>query len=84
MSSPCIDKYYLVFLLGIIEYDFGLGVDGDGLAAIAITKLQGELVKDGREISVESKGKHDKSVSKKAAALRSYEKTRGKNSGFLE
>ncbi|KAJ6386719.1 hypothetical protein OIU78_016619 [Salix suchowensis] len=56
-----------------------LGVDGDGLAAIAITKLQGELVKDGREISVESKGKHDKSVSKKAAALRSYEKTREKS-----
>uniref|UniRef100_A0A6N2L516 Clp R domain-containing protein n=1 Tax=Salix viminalis TaxID=40686 RepID=A0A6N2L516_SALVM len=38
-----------------------------------------ELVKDGREISVESKGKHDKSVSKKAAALRSYEKTREKS-----
>ncbi|KAJ6375253.1 hypothetical protein OIU77_000269 [Salix suchowensis] len=56
-----------------------LGVDGDGLAAIAITKLQGELVKDGREISVESKGKHDKSVSKKAAALRSNEKTREKS-----
>ncbi|KAJ6294408.1 hypothetical protein OIU76_022476 [Salix suchowensis] len=33
------------------------GVDGDHLAAIAVTKLQGELVKDGREPSVESKGK---------------------------
>jgi ATP-dependent Clp protease ATP-binding subunit ClpC len=54
------------------------------LAAIAVTKLQGELVKDGREPSVESKGKHGKSVSKRAAALRSYEKTKGKNSGFLE
>ncbi|KAI9381462.1 hypothetical protein POPTR_015G110000v4 [Populus trichocarpa] len=43
------------------------GVDGDHLAAIAVTKLQGELVKDGREPSVESKGKREKSFSKKAA-----------------
>jgi len=84
MSSACIDEHYLVFLVGIIDFDFRLGVDGDALAAIAITKLQGELVKDGREPSVESKGKHGKSVSKRAAALRSYEKTKGKNSGFLE
>ena len=84
ISSACIGEHYLVFLMGIIECDFRLGVDGDGLAAIAITKLQGELVKDGREPSVESKGKHGKSVSKRAAALRSYEKTRGKNSRFLE
>ncbi|CAK7336888.1 unnamed protein product [Dovyalis caffra] len=57
-----------------------LGADGDHLAAIAVTKLQGELVKDGREAPVESEGKHDKSVSKKAAALRYSEKSRGKNS----
>ncbi|KAJ6875950.1 chaperone protein ClpD [Populus alba x Populus x berolinensis] len=43
------------------------GVDGDHMAAIAVTKLQGELVKDGREPSVESKGKREKSFSKKAA-----------------
>ncbi|KAJ6410553.1 hypothetical protein OIU84_007325 [Salix udensis] len=55
------------------------GVDGDQLAAIAVTKLQGELVKDGREPSVESKGKREKSFSKKAAALRSSEQSRDKS-----
>ncbi|KAH8486555.1 hypothetical protein H0E87_025534 [Populus deltoides] len=55
------------------------GVDGDHLAAIAVTKLQGELVKDGREPSVESKGKREKSFSKKAAALRSSGKSRDKS-----
>ena len=61
--------------MGLNGCDFRFGVDGDHLAALAITKLQGELVKDGREPSVESKGKREKSFSKKAA--------RGKNSGFL-
>ncbi|KAJ6688503.1 CHAPERONE PROTEIN CLPD CHLOROPLASTIC [Salix koriyanagi] len=55
------------------------GVDGDHLAAIAVTKLQGELVKDGREPSVESKGKREKSFTKKAAALRSSEQSRDKS-----
>ncbi|XP_011040314.1 PREDICTED: chaperone protein ClpD, chloroplastic-like [Populus euphratica] len=55
------------------------GVDGDHLAAIAVTKLQGELVKDGREPSVESKGKREKSFSKKATALRSSGPSRDKS-----
>jgi ATP-dependent Clp protease ATP-binding subunit ClpC len=69
--------------VGLNGCDFRFGVDGDHLAAIAVTTLQGELVKDGREPSVESKGKREKSFSKKAAALRSSGKSRGKNSGFL-
>lgn len=61
---------------------FRLGASGDHLAAIAVTKLQGELAKDGREPSVESKGAREKSRSKKAAALKSSERTRGKKSTY--
>ncbi|KAF2311610.1 hypothetical protein GH714_025243 [Hevea brasiliensis] len=56
-----------------------LGANVDHLAAVAVTRLQGELAKDGRELSVESKGSREKSFSKKAAALRSSEKTREKS-----
>ena len=48
------------------------------LAAIAASKLQGELAKDGRESSGASQGLSEKSLSNKAAsATRSSGKTRG-------
>ncbi|XP_043806470.1 chaperone protein ClpD, chloroplastic isoform X2 [Manihot esculenta] len=56
-----------------------LGANVDYLAAEAVTRLQGELAKDGRELSVGSKRSREKSFYKKAAASRSSEKTREKS-----
>ncbi|XVF54819.1 hypothetical protein PTKIN_Ptkin05aG0212400 [Pterospermum kingtungense] len=56
-----------------------LGVNVNQLAAAAVTRLQGELAKDGREPSVSSKKMPDKSLSGNAAVLRSPDKARGKS-----
>lgn len=56
-----------------------LGADVNQLAAAAVTRLQGELAKDGREPSVSSKKMHDKSSSGNAAVLRPPDKARGRN-----
>ncbi|CAN0915963.1 Chaperone protein ClpD, chloroplastic, partial [Linum grandiflorum] len=57
-----------------------LGANATHLAAVAITRLQGELAKDGRggEPSL-SKGTSEKILSKKAVAFRSAEKAREKS-----
>ncbi|OMO94797.1 Chaperonin ClpA/B, partial [Corchorus capsularis] len=56
-----------------------LGANVNHLAAAAVTRLQGELAKDGREPSVSSKKMSEKSNSGNAAALRSPDKARGKS-----
>ncbi|CAN1138526.1 Chaperone protein ClpD, chloroplastic [Linum perenne] len=56
-----------------------LGANANHLAAIAVTKLQGELAKDGREEPSLSKGTSEKVLSKKAAAFRSSEKAKEKS-----
>ncbi|OMO52318.1 Chaperonin ClpA/B [Corchorus olitorius] len=56
-----------------------LGANVNHLAAAAVTRLQGELAKDGREPSVASKKMSEKSNSGNAAALRSPDKARGKS-----
>ncbi|CAI0417326.1 unnamed protein product [Linum tenue] len=49
------------------------------LRAVAVTKLQGELAKDGREEPSVSKGTREKPLSSKAIALRSSEKAKEKS-----
>ncbi|XVF11332.1 hypothetical protein REPUB_Repub08aG0018200 [Reevesia pubescens] len=56
-----------------------LGANVNHLAAAAVTRLQGELAKDGREPSVSSKKMHEKSLSGNAAVSRSPDKARGKS-----
>ncbi|KAH7516882.1 hypothetical protein ACOSP7_000230 [Xanthoceras sorbifolium] len=56
-----------------------LGANVNSLAAVAISRLQGELAKEGREPSLASKGMREISLSGKAAAIKSSEKTRGKS-----
>ncbi|XVF08555.1 hypothetical protein REPUB_Repub07fG0013300 [Reevesia pubescens] len=53
-----------------------LGANVNHLAAAALTRLQGELAKDGRELSKKMLGK---SLSGNAAVLRSPDKARGKS-----
>lgn len=55
-------------------HDFRLGADANQLAAVAISRLQGELAKDGRE----PKRLRDKSFSGKITIDRSAERSRGK------
>ena len=54
-----------------------LGANVNHLADAAVTRLQGELAKDGREPSVSSKKMRGKSLSGDAAVLRSPDKERG-------
>ncbi|PPR92051.1 hypothetical protein GOBAR_AA28627 [Gossypium barbadense] len=56
-----------------------LGANINHLAAEAVTRLQGELAKDGREPSLSSKKMSEKSSSGNAAVLRSPDKTKGKS-----
>uniref|UniRef100_A0A2P2MXJ6 Clp R domain-containing protein n=1 Tax=Rhizophora mucronata TaxID=61149 RepID=A0A2P2MXJ6_RHIMU len=56
-----------------------LGANVDHLATLAMSRLQGELAKDGREPHVGDKGAHGKPFSRKSASLRSSGKTREKN-----
>ncbi|XP_031277262.1 chaperone protein ClpD, chloroplastic [Pistacia vera] len=73
--------------LGLFTVDDGsasrvlkrLGVSVNHLADVAVSRLQGELAKEGREPSLASKGMHEKPPSGKAAGLRTFEKTRGKS-----
>lgn len=55
-------------------HDFRLGADANELAAIAISRLQGELAKDGRE----PKRQREKSFSGKITIDRSAERSGGK------
>ncbi|KAJ8752593.1 hypothetical protein K2173_005482 [Erythroxylum novogranatense] len=56
-----------------------LGANVNELAAVAISRLQGELAQDGREPSLRSKEAYGKTLPKKTAALRSTEKTKEKS-----
>ncbi|MBA0821182.1 hypothetical protein Goarm_018053 [Gossypium armourianum] len=56
-----------------------MGANINHLAAEAVTRLQGELAKDGREPSLSSKKMSEKSSSGNAAVLRSPDKTKGKS-----
>ncbi|CAN1317833.1 Chaperone protein ClpD, chloroplastic [Linum perenne] len=58
-----------------MHVDFRFGTDAIRLAAVAVTKLQRDLAKDGRQQTSLSK--------KAAAAIRSSEKAKGKNSTCL-
>ncbi|MED6124099.1 hypothetical protein PIB30_055903 [Stylosanthes scabra] len=50
---------------------YRLGANGSQLAAVAFSRLQKEIAKDGREPNVDSKGLHDKSISRKGYDARS-------------
>ncbi|XP_017973636.1 PREDICTED: chaperone protein ClpD, chloroplastic [Theobroma cacao] len=73
--------------IGLLTVDDGsagrvlkrLGADLNHLADAAVTRLQGELAKDGREPSVPSKKMREKSLSGNATVLRSPDKARGKS-----
>ncbi|GLT39895.1 hypothetical protein SLA2020_140610 [Shorea laevis] len=56
-----------------------LGANVDDLIALAVTRLHGELVKDGREPSATAKKIPEKSHPGKAGGLKSPEKARGKS-----
>ncbi|PON71259.1 ClpA/B family [Parasponia andersonii] len=56
-----------------------LGAKVNELAATAASKLEGELAKDGRDSSGASQRLSEKSLSNKAAAMRSSEKTKEKS-----
>lgn len=64
---------------GIDQYDFRLGADVNYLAAVAVSRLQGELAKDGSQLSAAFKGMQGKSFPAKAAIVKSSEKKKGKN-----
>ncbi|KAF5732260.1 ERD1 family protein [Tripterygium wilfordii] len=74
-------------VIGLITVDDGsagqvlqrLGVDEGHLAGMALTRLQGELVKDGREPSAIPKGAREKSSNQKLSAFRSSGKAREKS-----
>ncbi|CAL1405619.1 unnamed protein product [Linum trigynum] len=73
--------------IGLLTVDDGsagrvlkrLGANANQLAAVAVTKLQGELAKEGREEPSVSKGTREKPLSRKAIALRSSEKAKEKS-----
>ncbi|XP_039018043.1 chaperone protein ClpD, chloroplastic-like isoform X2 [Hibiscus syriacus] len=56
-----------------------LGANINHLAAAAVTRLQGELIKDGREPSLPSKKTSEKSLSGYPGPLRSPDKPKGKS-----
>lgn len=55
-----------------------LGANVNNLAAVAISRLQGEMAKDGREPPTALKRSHENSLSQKATHSRSLEKSRDK------
>ncbi|XP_058092792.1 chaperone protein ClpD, chloroplastic [Magnolia sinica] len=56
-----------------------LGVNIDDLASAAVSRLQGELAKDGREPSVASNKMREKSSAGKAAVVKSSDKSKDKS-----
>ncbi|XP_028058372.1 LOW QUALITY PROTEIN: chaperone protein ClpD, chloroplastic-like [Camellia sinensis] len=56
-----------------------LGANVDHLATVAVSRLQGEVAKDGRELPAAPKGTRDKSFPSKSTAIRSSEITRDKS-----
>ena len=65
--------------MGLDQYDFRLGANVNHLAAVAVSRLQGELAKDGSEPAATFKGMQGKSFSGKAAIVKSSGKKKGKN-----
>lgn len=58
-------------------------MDVNHLAAVAVSRLQGELAKEGREPSL-AKGVRENSISGKTAALKSPGRTRGINADLTD
>lgn len=54
-------------MLVVYKYDFRLGTNGNQLAAVAFSRLQKEIAKDGREPNTVSKGMPKKSISRKGS-----------------
>jgi len=54
-------------MLVVYKYDFRLGTNGHQLAAVAFSRLQKEIAKDGREPNTLSKGMPNKSISRKGS-----------------
>lgn len=61
------------------NYYFRLGVNANDLATVAVSRLQGELAKDGRDPPTSSKRMREKSVPGKVTIDRSSEKAKGKD-----
>ena len=53
------------------------------MATVAVSRLQGELAKDGREPPAVSKKTHEKSSIGKATVAKSSDKQKGVQPGFL-
>lgn len=60
-----------------IKYTFSLGANIKQLAAVALSKLQREIAKDGREPSFVSKGMQEKYFSRMASVFNSSKMPRG-------
>ncbi|XP_020111189.1 chaperone protein ClpD2, chloroplastic-like isoform X1 [Ananas comosus] len=56
-----------------------LGADPNHLASVAFSRLQGELMKDGRQSAASSEIIHAKPPARKAAHLKSFQKSQGKS-----
>lgn len=65
--------------MGISNCNFRLGVNANDLATVAVSRLQGELAKDGRDPPTSSKRMRDKLVPGKVTIDRSSEKAIGKD-----
>lgn len=64
--------------------DFRLGANVNNLATVAVSRLQGELAKDGRELPAASKKLREKSFPGKVTIDRSSEKAKGKSAIFSQ
>lgn len=62
---------------------FRLEINVPQLAAVAVSRLQRELAKDGREPNMVSKRMQDKSISRKGTASGSSDASTGKNFFFF-
>jgi len=65
-------------MLVVYKYDFRLGTNGNQLAAVAFSRLQKEIAKDGREPNTVSKGIPNKSLSRKGSEAGASGTTGGK------
>lgn len=61
-----------------------MGANANHLAAVAVSRLQGELAKDGSEPSAAFGGMQGKSFSGKAAIVKYSEKRKGKKFYFFQ
>jgi len=65
-------------LMLLVSNDFRLGSNPDQLAAVAYSRLQKELARDGREPGYVSNGGHNKSISQRRSGAGPAAKTKGK------